>query len=88
MAGKTSASELLQLASEFLTPRQVRGVQRTINTVQQARAELGLLGELATFATELDATPALVEIAPGVFVQKPRTPLSKLREIRRWQRSR
>lgn len=88
MAGKPPASELLELASEFLSPRQVRSVQRTINTVQQARAELGLLGELATFATELDQTPALVEVAPGVFVQKPRTSLNKFRELRRWQRSR
>ena len=88
MGGKSKASELLELASEVLPPRTVRRVQRVINSVRDARSELGLLGELATFATELDTTPNLVEIAPGVFVHKPHTPLSKLRRIRQWRPSR
>ena len=88
MRSKHTASELLELASEVLPPRTVRRVQRVIDSVQVARSELGLLGELATFATELDNSPAMVEVAPGVFVQKPRTPLNKLRELKRWRRSR
>lgn len=89
MTRRSQTSELLELASElFPDARSNPRVQRALGAAQRARTELGLLGELVAFTLELDGTPYMDEVAPGVFVPRKRTVANKVREVRRWRPSR